>query len=597
MSLLPSLCAALERAGGQRLVMRAGERPHVLAGERRHDVATAVLSVNAVEALVDQILSIDSRRLLSEKGSVEEVLTTPAFPRPLTARAERAGDDFCVELLVTTPEAESEPAPVTEPDWDAESVPVASEDASVSEVALDEGPAPLPVSPLPLPVAPVIETFQPNHEPAVTVSPAATVPEEPRLEPRPPVRVFTRVEEPMNKPVAVRTVNGHTDLHGWIAFAFERGATTLFLRSGAPPSGRINERIAPISDEIVGPAVFEEIASFTSRGGDGVWRSVSDGEWARDHADFGHVTCRLFDDDQGQGLVVHLLPRTTPKLLHKYVPRQVRTACEGDGLVLVSAQTEADVAPLAAATADWSGRIRGGYLIALHRRGTRTELSGAFVSQRTVSGSDADFATAIRRAAHEGPDILLVVGPQTETTLHEAALAASTGRLVIVGVVAPTAVHALQTMLGHSGLERDAHVRRALAASFRVAVGYRSLRRLGGGRILVQDIVTTSKDVRGLIEAADFNGLTALIHRGGSGSRSVDDALARATRRRQVSLREAAAHAADRSRLVELVRMRAHTHHASGHRFGTTREMHAPISVDDRSSGRAVMGGKRASRA
>ena len=57
MSLMPSLCAALERAGGERLVMRAGERPHVLAGERRHDVASAVLSVNAVEALAEQILS------------------------------------------------------------------------------------------------------------------------------------------------------------------------------------------------------------------------------------------------------------------------------------------------------------------------------------------------------------------------------------------------------------------------------------------------------------------------------------------------------------------------------------------------------------
>jgi Tfp pilus assembly pilus retraction ATPase PilT len=419
------------------------------------------------------------------------------------------------------------------------------------------------------------------------------VPEEPRVEANPPVRVVTRVEEPMNKPAAFRALSSQTDLHGWIAYAYERGATAVFLRSGAPPSGRINDRIAPLSDDVVAASVFEEIASFTSRGGDAAWRSVSDGEWARDHADYGHVTCRLFDDDLGQGLVVHMVPRTTPKLLHKYIPRQVRTACEGDGLVLVSAQTEAEVASLATSTADWSGRTRGGYLIALHRRGMRTELSGAFVSQRTVSGSDADFATAIRRAAQEGPDILLVVGPQTETTLHEAILAASSGRLVIVGVVAPTAVHALQTMLGHSGMDRDAHVRRALAASFRAAVGYRGLRRLGGGRILVQDIVATSKEVRGLIESADFPGLTALIQRGTPGARSVDEALARATKRRQVSLREAAGHADDRSRFVALVRMRARAQRAA--RYGTPREIHAPITLEERSN--RAMGGLRASRA
>ena len=55
MSLMPSLCAALERVGGERLVMRAGERPHVLAGDRRHDVASAILSVNAVEALAASV--------------------------------------------------------------------------------------------------------------------------------------------------------------------------------------------------------------------------------------------------------------------------------------------------------------------------------------------------------------------------------------------------------------------------------------------------------------------------------------------------------------------------------------------------------------
>ncbi len=113
MSLMPSLCAALERAGGDRLVMRAGERPHVLAGERRHDVASAVLSVNAVEALAEQILSSTARHDLAANGSVSEPVTSTSFPRPLSARAERVGDDFCIELIVSMAPVEA-PAPVEE---------------------------------------------------------------------------------------------------------------------------------------------------------------------------------------------------------------------------------------------------------------------------------------------------------------------------------------------------------------------------------------------------------------------------------------------------------------------------------------------------
>jgi hypothetical protein len=94
--------------------MRAGERPHVLAGERRHDVASAVLSINAVEALAEQILSSAARQELSANGSVSEPVTSTSFPRPLTARAERVGDDFCIELIVSMTPVEEAPAPVVE---------------------------------------------------------------------------------------------------------------------------------------------------------------------------------------------------------------------------------------------------------------------------------------------------------------------------------------------------------------------------------------------------------------------------------------------------------------------------------------------------
>ena len=109
---------------------------------------------------------------------------------------------------------------------------------------------------------------------------------------------------------------------------------------------------------------------------------------------------------------------------------------------------------LAVALADWSGRNRGGYLISLQRRSLRGDISGAFVSLRTITGPDAEFAAAIRRASHESPDILLITGPQTELPLHEAILASTGGRLVIVAVVAPTTVDALRVLVGQSGLDR-----------------------------------------------------------------------------------------------------------------------------------------------
>src|SRR5678816_2905939 len=152
MSLMPSLCAALERVGGERLVMRAGERPHVLAGDRRHDVASAILSVNAVEALAEQILSLDSRRELREKGTASETIQAASFPHPLTAKAERVGDEFSIELVVQKPGAM--PAP-SEPE------PVMTEVAAV-EPEPEPKSEPEPVAVVP-PSPPVIEQLSLIH--------------------------------------------------------------------------------------------------------------------------------------------------------------------------------------------------------------------------------------------------------------------------------------------------------------------------------------------------------------------------------------------------------------------------------------------------
>ena len=567
MSLMPSLCAALERVGGERLVMRAGERPHVLAGDRRHDVASAILSVNAVEALAEQILSSDGRRELREKGTSSETIQAASFPHPLMAKAERVGDEFSIELVVQKPvaaPAPSEPEPV------------------VTEVApVEPEPEPEPVAVVP-PPPPVVEYSYSEPAPVHVEAPVA------HTEPvsHPPVTVVTRVED--HRPVvhAMRTLSSpasgeRLDLQGWIAYAISRGATTLYLRAGAPASARIDDRIEALSEDVVDASVLDEASTAFSRGGDGQWQSRSDGEWVREYHDLGSVSCRMFSDHHGFGLVLQMRPHASPRMLHKHIPRQVRTACEGDGLIVVSAPTEAAVESLAVALADWTGRNRGGYLISLQRRSLRGDISGAFVSLRTITGPDAEFAAAIRRASHEGPDILLVTGPQTELPLHEAILASTGGRLVIVAVVAPTTVDALRILVGQSGLDRDAHLRRALAAAFRAAVGYRSLRRIGGGRMLIQDIILGSNDVRPLLESADFDGLVSSQREGSGGMRSVDEALARAIRRGQVSLREAVAHAVDRRHMVAQVRMLSRarlTRNASGR---TEREIHMPIAVGE----------------
>ena len=224
MSLMPSLCAALERVGGERLVMRAGERPHVLAGDRRHDVASAILSVNAVEALAEQILSSDGRRELREKGTASETIQAASFPHPLMAKAERVGDEFSIELVVQKPLRRLRlPSPSLLSLRLRRSNP--SQNQSRSRL--------LPPPP------PVVEHSYSEPAPVHVEAPPPVAHTEP-VSASSSDRRHTR-RRSSSGGHAMRTLSSpasgeRLDLQGWIAYAIGRGATTLYLRAGAPAS-------------------------------------------------------------------------------------------------------------------------------------------------------------------------------------------------------------------------------------------------------------------------------------------------------------------------------------------------------------------------
>ena len=472
--------------------MKSGERPYVLAGEQRQDVASAVLSVDAVNALAEQLLSPAACRELALIGSVSEPVQSSSFPHALIARAERSTNQVSVELIV--------------------SVCLESPARTQPEMT-DQGPS----------------------EPLVLRQAEAPEPEAAN------VAVGGGLERSHDRPSRV---------FGWVQRAASLGATTVYVRAGSPPVVRIDERIQPLDEGVVAAAEVEDATQIFTRGGDGLWERREDGEWVHEHDEVGWIGCREFTDLQGSGLVIRMRPAASSRLLHKHIPRQIRTACEGDGLVVIAAPKEADVEAFAAAVADWSSRHRGGYVVSLQRRRrSPRDIAGAFVSQRSIDGTDRDLAVAIQRAAQERPDILLVTALEAGQAA-DATVVAATGRLVITGVVAASTVDALRI------LGTDPDTRQALTTSFRAALGCRRVRRLGGGRTLIRDVIVASDSLCCLLEAGDFDGSHGMPSVVAGSVRSLDESLARAVTRRHVSLREAASHAVDRRRLVALVRGR-----------------------------------------
>jgi Tfp pilus assembly pilus retraction ATPase PilT len=344
----------------------------------------------------------------------------------------------------------------------------------------------------------------------------------------------------------------------WAGDAADKGGSTVYLRAGSVPVVRVDDRLDPVGASVLDEPAINQLISDLEEGGDQSWQRGAEGEWVRIDSRLGRVVCRLFTDDQGRGLIIRLQQTAAARGLHRLVPRKVKAACDGDGLIVVSGTTTGEALALASSVADLAARRRGGYVVSLRPDGAqRPQLAGSFVSQREFAPNEA--AAAIRSAVAESPDIMLVALPQAEGTGREIARASEGGRLVIVAVAAPTSLQAVRSLVGRGSSVGDAQVRLSLAGSFRAAFATRTLRRLGGGRTTVQDLLLGTSEISSLIASGDFAGATRLQRQGLSGMFTVDERLARGVRRGHLPLRQAAENALDRRHLISLVRSAGRT--------------------------------------
>ena len=582
MDLLPSLCAAMMRTGGDSLILREGLPPHVMAGMKRYDVARAVLSHNAVEALLLQIFSDASRRTFQETGYVVEVVRVAEPALVVTAKAEREDDQLRIELVRQPEETLRSVADEFAPDLHLERADAESEEEPAvepvptpQELALEPANLELAVTPVEVPEASRRSLGEPPRDWASVLAQATLSESSHDASPKGPVTPNESLDlsvparpapleggpSPVSgtRPAAEALVTGPKQDRSTLIALTERaaklGASTLFLRAGAPVMARVNGKMVHVQSATLSTETFADACAELKADANKYWRPATDGSWTHEDARTGRLTCRTFADDLGCGLVVFLDSPTPALSLHRLIPRKVKSACDGDGLLVVSASISADVLALGAATADWAAQRRGGYVIALRPAGApRPVIAGDFVSQRELGSSDADVAAAIRGAVAESPDVLLVVAGPSELSIKEVIHAADGGRLVVVAMLAQTSIQALRLLAGRLQGGGHAPDRLALAASFRAAFSHRVLRRLHGGQTLVQDLILGTSDVSALLASGDLAGVTRLQRIGAAGMSTVDATLARAVARGHLSLRQAAAQAVDRAHMIASVR-------------------------------------------
>jgi twitching motility protein PilT len=370
--------------------------------------------------------------------------------------------------------------------------------------------------------------------PAVAFAPPGAVPALAHAPAPPPAPTLASVSGPSTPPAPDEPPT--PALQRLLAAAFAMRASDLHLTDGQPPLVRVDGALRRLADEAVDLAATVGASLIHGFSGDA----------GLDIPGTGRARLHVFRTSEGLAAAVRLLPPVAPTLasLHLPVPLEDLVVLP-HGLVLVCGATGSGKSTTLAALAQEALRRRSIVLTTLEDPIEHGLVASetSLVRRRQIGRDARDFASGLRDALREDPDVLLVGEMRDPETIGLALTAAETGHLVLSSLHSGSAASAVERIVDAYPPARQSQIRVQLADSLRAVVVQRLLPRArGGGRIPALEVLRVTHAVASLIREGKTAQIATAMQSGHrDGMISLERCLANRVQAGEVRLEDAKA--------------------------------------------------------
>ncbi|MCU0276327.1 MAG: PilT/PilU family type 4a pilus ATPase [Acidobacteria bacterium] len=252
-----------------------------------------------------------------------------------------------------------------------------------------------------------------------------------------------------------------------LTFAAEKGVSDIHFQVGSPPLLRHHGELFPIKHPPLSEEDMVTIGQTLAKYSDAekFKKEVLDYDGSFALANVARFRVNVFRQNSRFAAVLRLIPFKPRSFQELNLPKVLeRIAALKHGLILVTGATGMGKSTTLAAIINSINQKRRAHIITIEDPIEYLfEKNLSVISQREIGPDTDSFASALRAAMRQDPDVLMVGELRDHQTIDTCLKAAETGHLVMASIHTPDVMRTLNRLLSYFPFDEQAAVRQRLA--------------------------------------------------------------------------------------------------------------------------------------
>ncbi|MDD5169417.1 MAG: type IV pilus twitching motility protein PilT [Syntrophales bacterium] len=307
----------------------------------------------------------------------------------------------------------------------------------------------------------------------------------------------------------------HMDISELLRFVVESKGSDLHISSGEMPIIRVNGEMTridlpPLTKEDVHKMIYDLLTDIQKQ----IFEETLELDFSFNLGDFARFRVNVFRQQRGESAVFRTIPGKIPTFQDLRLPPVFKQiALMEKGLVLVTGPTGSGKSTTLAAIIDFINNLKREHIITIEDPIEFLHVSKkCLINQRELGPHTKSFASALKSALREDPDVILVGEMRDLETISLALTAAETGHLVFATLHTNSAPDTIDRIIDVFPADKQNQVRSMFSASLQAVVSQRLFKRRDGmGRLAAFEVMIATAAVRNLIRENKIAQIISII--------------------------------------------------------------------------------------